>query len=43
MLLHLPQLLQRYIQYRRVGYGRLAALRFAWLVVAPPNRPQSIR
>jgi hypothetical protein len=43
MLFHLPQLIQRYVQYRRVGFGRLAAWRFAWLVAAPPHRPQSVR
>ncbi len=28
----MAQLLQRYFQYRRVGFGRIAAFRFAWLV-----------
>jgi hypothetical protein len=37
------QLLQRYLQYRRVGFGRLAAFRFAWLVVTTRSRPMSIR
>jgi hypothetical protein len=26
------EFLQHYFQYRRVGFGRHAALRFAWLV-----------
>jgi hypothetical protein len=37
------QLLQRYIQYRRVGFGRLAAFRFAWLVMTSPSKPPSTR
>lgn len=24
--------IRRYLQYRRVGFGRIAAWRFAWLV-----------
>lgn len=35
----LPQLLHRYVQYRRVGFGRLAAMRYAWLVVTSHTRP----
>jgi hypothetical protein len=42
-MLQLSQLIRRYAEYRRVGYGRLAALRFAWLVVTTPTKPQSIR
>lgn len=42
-MIHLPQLYQRYVQYRRAGLGRLAAFRFAWLLVTIPGRPQSIR
>jgi hypothetical protein len=30
----MSQLFQRYLQYRRVGFGRLDALRYAWLVAA---------
>ncbi|MEX2318808.1 MAG: hypothetical protein WD626_03080 [Bauldia sp.] len=41
-MLHLRQLLRRYAEYRRVGYGRLAAFRFAWLVVTP-SKPLSAR
>jgi len=41
-MLHLRQLLRRYAEYRRVGYGRLAAFRFAWLVVTP-RKPLSAR
>ena len=26
----------RYLQYRRVGFGRIAALRYAWLVGSRP-------
>jgi hypothetical protein len=26
--------MQRYREYRRVGYGRLAALQFAWMVTS---------
>ena len=37
------QLLKRYIQYRRVGFGRLAAFRFAWLVMTSPSKPPSTR
>lgn len=28
----MSKLLQRYREYRRVGYGRLAAFQFAWMV-----------
>ena len=37
------QLLQRYLQYRRVGFGRVAAFHFAWLVVNSPSKPVSTR
>ncbi len=37
------QLLQRYLQYRRVGFGRISAMRFAWLVVTSRGKPLSIR
>jgi hypothetical protein len=33
----MAQLLERYVQYRRVGFSRLAAFRFAWLVVGSPG------
>ncbi len=35
--------IQHYLDYRRVGIGRLAALRFAWAVVATRSRPMQIR
>jgi hypothetical protein len=35
----MAQLLERYIQYRRVGFGRMAALHFAWLVVTARAKP----
>jgi hypothetical protein len=38
-MLILPQLVHRYVQYRRVGFGRMAALRFAWLVVTSQTKP----
>ena len=28
------QFLQRYVRYRRVGFNRMAAFHFAWLVVS---------
>ena len=37
------QLLKRYLQYRRVGFGRASALHFAWLVVTSRSKPMSIR
>lgn len=38
----MSQLFQRYVEYRRIGYGRLAAIHFAWLVTTA-RRPMSIR
>jgi len=35
----MSQFLQRYVQYRRVGFARLAAVRFAWLVVTARAKP----
>jgi hypothetical protein len=35
----MSQFLQRYVQYRRVGFGRWAAFRFAWLVVTARAKP----
>jgi hypothetical protein len=35
--------IQHYLEYRRVGIGRLAALRFAWAVVSTRSRPMQIR
>jgi hypothetical protein len=37
------QIFRRYLEYRRVGLGRLAALRCAWLVVNTRSKPMSIR
>lgn len=34
----MSQFLRRYVQYRRVGFGRMAALHFAWLVVTARAR-----
>jgi hypothetical protein len=40
----MTQLLQRYLQYRRVGFGRLAAFHFAWVVTsASGNGPLTLR
>jgi hypothetical protein len=39
----MAQFVQRYLQYRHVGFGRLAALRFAWMLVSRRGRPVSIR
>lgn len=30
----MTQILRRYVQYRRIGYPRTVALRFAWMVVS---------
>jgi hypothetical protein len=34
--------IQRYLEYRLVGHGRLAAFRFAWVVVSARRRPLHI-
>jgi hypothetical protein len=39
----MSQLLQRYRQYRLVGFRPLDALRFAWLVAMAGARPVAIR
>jgi len=39
----MAQFLQRYMQYRHVGFGRLAAFHFAWLVTAAAVRPAPLR
>jgi hypothetical protein len=36
-------LLQRYIEYRGLGFGRIDALHFAWLVVTARLRPIPVR
>jgi hypothetical protein len=33
----------RYLAYRDVGFGRIAALRFAWLVATAAARPIPVR
>ncbi len=38
----MAQFLQRYFQYRHVGFGRIAALHFAWLV-SMGSRPATVR
>jgi hypothetical protein len=39
----MAQFIQRYLQYRRVGFGRFAALHFAWMLVNTRGKPMSIR
>ena len=39
----MPQLLQRYREYRRVGFRRIDAFRFAWLVVMSGAKPVPLR
>jgi hypothetical protein len=39
----MAQFLHRYMQYRRVGFGRLAAFHFAWLVTGAGARPAIVR
>jgi hypothetical protein len=34
---------QRYLEYRRVGLGRIAAFRFAWVISAASVRRIAIR
>ena len=36
------QFLQRYVRYRRVGFNRMAAFHFAWLVVAAEAKPTGL-
>ncbi len=38
----MTRFIQRYIEYRRVGYSRLAALHFAWIVTSA-RRPLPLR
>lgn len=35
--------IQHYLDYRRVGIGRLSALRFAWAVVTTRSKPMQVR
>ncbi len=35
--------IQRYLEYRRVGHGRLAALHFAWVISAAGIRRIALR
>jgi hypothetical protein len=39
----MAQFFHRYLEYRRVGLGRLASLHFAWLVTSTRSRSMSIR
>lgn len=39
----MASLIRYYLDYRRVGLGRVAALRFAWTMVMTRSRPMSIR
>ena len=36
------QFLQRYVRYRRVGFNRMAAFHFAWLVVSAGAKPTGL-
>ena len=38
----MARLHQRYLEYRRVGFGRIDALRFAWLVAINGAAPLRI-
>ncbi len=38
----MARLLHCYIQYRRVGFTRMAAFRFAWLVFSARVRPAAV-
>jgi hypothetical protein len=35
--------IQRYLEYRRVGLGRLASLHYAWVVLRASTRRVAIR
>jgi hypothetical protein len=39
----MTSLIQRYIEYRRVGFGRLAAFRYAWFIASVTPRRITIR
>ena len=39
----IAQLIQRYVQYRRVGFSHFASLHYAWMVVTSRTRPISFR
>jgi hypothetical protein len=34
--------IRHYLEYRRVGLGRISSLHFAWVVVTTRSRPVSI-
>jgi hypothetical protein len=34
--------IRHYLEYRRVGLGRISALHFAWVVVTTRSKPMSI-
>lgn len=38
----MSQFIQRYLEYRRIGYGRVSAFQFAWLVTSV-RRPTLVR
>jgi hypothetical protein len=37
----IAQLFQRYLQYRRVGFGTFSALHYAWMVASTKTKPLS--
>ncbi len=39
----MANLVRLYLEYRRVGLSRVAALHYAWVVVMTRRRPMSIR
>ncbi|MEX0852889.1 MAG: hypothetical protein WD036_06355 [Bauldia sp.] len=38
----MARLFRHYVQYRRVGFGRAAALHFAWLVATAQKTPSEV-
>jgi len=39
----MASLIQLYLEYRRVGLGRLASFRYAWTIASTRRRPMSVR
>jgi hypothetical protein len=39
----MTRLIERYLEYRKVGFGPVNAFRFAWLVARTGARPVPIR
>ncbi len=39
----IAQLIQRYVQYRHVGFSPFASLHYAWMVVSARRPPISYR